>query len=276
MKKIILIPVYNDWKSLNLLIYNIERKIKLYKNLEILILDDASTIKPFIRERKNSKIKTIKILSFKKNVGSQKAISIGLDYLKKKEKNFIVAIMDGDGEDDPANLDQMFDLAIKNKSFIITSHRKKRKENILIRLGYKIHLVLAMVFTWHWISFGNFSALHSKNLNKINLNETLYAYSSSILKNCKIIKVFSSRKKRYYGISKVNLFQLIEHSLRIISVFYKRVLVSSTVIIYLSFLFDKKFVFIFIILILFNFLILFIIFKYKVNKIDYKNYLKLV
>ena len=47
MKKIIiLIPVFNDWESLNKLINEINENIKDYKNInfECLVVNDASTI----------------------------------------------------------------------------------------------------------------------------------------------------------------------------------------------------------------------------------------
>ena len=46
MKKIIiLIPVYNDWDSLNKLLFQINENINLYKDIkfECLIVNDAST-----------------------------------------------------------------------------------------------------------------------------------------------------------------------------------------------------------------------------------------
>ena len=49
MKKvIILIPVYNDWESLNKLLDDINENIKsfIHINFECLIVNDASTIKP--------------------------------------------------------------------------------------------------------------------------------------------------------------------------------------------------------------------------------------
>ena len=41
MKHIILIPVYNDWESLNLLLTKIDKSLK--KRIRILIINDAST-----------------------------------------------------------------------------------------------------------------------------------------------------------------------------------------------------------------------------------------
>ena len=45
MKNIILIPVYNDWKSVNLLLFQINNYANKVKKLQILIVNDASTQK---------------------------------------------------------------------------------------------------------------------------------------------------------------------------------------------------------------------------------------
>lgn len=280
MKNIILLPVYNDWKSLNLLLKKINLKFTKAKYLEILIINDCSTKQPNIKRKSLKKIKKIKILTLKKRLGSQKAISIGLDYLKKKENKFYLTIMDSDGEDNPDQLNKMFTLAKKHKKFVITSHRKKRNEKVLIQLGYKFHLIISLFFTWNWITFGNFSAFYSKNLDKIKLNQVWFAYSAAILKNLKIKKIYAVREKRYFDNSKVNLIKLIEHSLRIISVFYDRVAFTCLMLIIIYFSNNSNLnqnlniIFIFTIFVI-NTLLIFIKIKNKaLLPINYKKFIK--
>ena len=97
LEHIILIPVYNDWKSLNLLLSEINKELDNKNNVKILIVNDYSTQKVDIKKNNFSKIKEIKILTLNQNLGSQKAIAIGLDYLKNLKKDIYITIMDGDG-----------------------------------------------------------------------------------------------------------------------------------------------------------------------------------
>ena len=226
IKKLILIPVYNDWKSLNKLLNNLDINLKKkHSNIEIYIVDDKSVIKPNFNKKKFSCLKKINILSLSQNVGSQIAIATGLNYLRKIKNNFIITVMDSDGEDDPKVVSKMIDLAIKNPDHVITSNRKKRKESKLIIFLYHLHLLLTFIFTQKWISFGNFTAFHNKNLVNIFSDKSiLYAHSSAILKNCNIIKTFAKRKKRYFDKSKLGLFSLIEHSLRVNAVFFIKII----------------------------------------------------
>ena len=226
LKKIILIPVYNDWKSLNKLLNRLDLILKRkYAKIEILIINDNSSEKIKLPYKKFNCLKVIRVLSLNKNCGSQRAIYIGLNFLKKIKNNFVVTIMDSDGEDDPAQVPKMFKLASANPNYVVTSNRKKRKESKLVILLYRIHLLITFLFTLKWVSFGNFTTFNKKNLYKIlSDRSSILAHSSSVLKNCKIIKLHAKRKKRYFDKSKLSLFSLIEHSLRINAVFQKNVL----------------------------------------------------
>ena len=83
----ILLPLYNDWRSVNLLIKKINKEFFRYKRFaNILILDDSSTQKAFLNINNLKNISSIKILTVNKNLGSQKIISVGLDFIKKKKK----------------------------------------------------------------------------------------------------------------------------------------------------------------------------------------------
>ena len=226
MKHIIVLPVYNDWKSLNKLLSKLDNclfKEKFIVN-EILIINDNSS-KEIILERKK-----IKVIFLNQNLGSQKAIAIGLEYLKKFKENFFITIMDSDGEDDPDQVGKMLKNAIRNPNAVVTSNRKQREEPLIIISLYKLHLLITFLFTWKWISFGNFSTFHNSNLNRLlSNNSSWFAHSSSILKNCKIKRLYSKREKRYFDKSKLGILSLIEHSLRVNAVFSLHIFFASCI-----------------------------------------------
>ena len=232
---LILIPVYNDFKSLNKLLLIINSLIRK-NSTQVLIVDDCSSNKMKLDIKKMKMIKRIEILRLSENIGSQKAIATSLKYLnEKKNRDFnYITIMDGDGEDNPNNISLMLNFAKKNKDSVVVSCRKDRNENFLIKFGYKIHLFLTFIFTIQWMSFGNFSCFHYKNLKKILSNNSIWhAYSAAIKKNTNIFRVYAARSKRFYGKSKVRLQFLINHSFKIIGVFYIRVIFFSIIYIYL-------------------------------------------
>ena len=275
-KHIILVPVYNDWKSLNKLLTHLN---KVFKNTndytnEVLIINDNSTDKIDIKKNNLSSIKKITIITLKKNLGSQRAIAIGLFHLRKKKDSF-VTIMDADGEDDPFQIETMLKEARENKNFIITSNRKKRKESLLIQVLYRIHLIITFIFTFKWISFGNFTTFNSRNISKIlSNNDCWYAYSSSVIRNCKIKRLYAKREKRYFDKSKLNLLTLMEHSLRVNAVFFPKIFFNSILYLFLIYfslsILNLNYIF-FYLIILFNFLLFYIRKKYYIanlNKIN--------
>jgi|SaaInlStandDraft_7_1057024.scaffolds.fasta_scaffold34512_2 polyisoprenyl-phosphate glycosyltransferase len=280
MKHFLLIPVFNDWKSLNKLIIKLNTTLKIDKKIknEILIINDNSSEKINLNLKKLRSISKIKIISLKKNLGSQKAIAIGLSYLKSIKDDFFITVMDGDGEDGPTRVKTMLDVAKKNPNHIVVSNRKKREEAFLIIFLYKLHLIITFLFTFKWISFGNFSTFNKKNLRYLlSNNSSWYAHSSSVLKNCKVKNLYFKREKRYYDKSKLGIFSLMEHSLRVNTVFYKNIFIIT--LIYLTILInliDGNFKYIFLIgCLLFNFLVIFVKIKHWIKNLSkIRSYIK--
>ena len=275
-KNIIIIPIYNDWKSLNKLLFQLNENFRNSKNFEneILIINDHSSEQINIKNNNLSSIKKISIINLNKNLGSQKAIAVGLFYLKDRAKNSFVTIMDGDGEDDPFQVNNMLEEAKKNQEFIITSNRKKRQESLAIQILYKIHLIITFIFSHKWISFGNFTTFSSKNISKIlSNNNSWYAHSSSVLNNCKIKRLYAKREKRYFDKSKVNLLALMEHALRVNAVFFQKIFLNSLLYSFIIFLTIKIFYIKSIIIFL---IIMFNVFLFLIRKKHYiKNLIKL-
>ena len=71
MKKfIILIPVYNDWKSVSKLLKEIDLQIVDWESeVSVLIINDASTEMRSTMDLNFKKIKSVKVLNMKKNQG---------------------------------------------------------------------------------------------------------------------------------------------------------------------------------------------------------------
>ena len=276
----IITPTFNDWRSLNKVLHEVDKKVsKMKGKFSAIVINDASTIKPNLKLKRLKKLKKITIITNKKNLGSQKSISIGLKYLQKIKTKSIITIIDSDGEDDPKKIKELINQAQKNPQSIITANRLKRKENIIYNFFYKIHLLITFILTGKYIDFGNYSSFNSKNLNNLlRSSDAFLAYSAAIAKNAKNIKSnYISKKKRYYDKSKVKILFLIQHSINIISVFRFNVLRLSIlfcIFLILLNLITNSFLIYFII----TFVIIFnIIVNYKhKNKSNLKNYLNFI
>ena len=276
----IVIPTFNDWRSLNKVLQEIDKKVyKIKGKFTVIVINDASTIKPNLKIKHLKKLKKIIVITNKKNLGSQKSIYLGLKYLKKIKKKSIITVMDSDGEDNPKKIKELIALAKKNPYSIVTANRLKRKENIIFNLIYQIHLLITFILTGKYINFGNYSAFNSSNLNRLLHGfDSFLAYSSAIAKNSKSIKShYISKIKRYYGKSKVKISFLFLHSINIISVFKINVLKSSMLLCLLLLLLNLmngNFLIYYVIsfIVFFNILINYI----DINKPNLKNYLDFI
>ena len=233
MKKFkILIPLYNDWKSVSKLLNEIDTQTNNWNaEVSVVIVNDASTEKKSDLYFNYKKIKSVKILNMKENRVHQRCIAAGLMYIFKEEDFDHVIIMDADGEDRPEELNDFYRKSFENPNMTITGNRFKRSEGVAFRFLYEIHKILTFIFTGKFIKFGNFSCLPKNHVEQLIQKSYLWnSYSSSVVRTINDRTSISSiRGHRYVQPSKMNFFSLLFHSLSIISVFREVVIIRSII-----------------------------------------------
>ena len=143
----ILIPVFNDWESLLILLNNIHiLKIDNLAHIKILVIDDCST-EILDKKIEFSSFKDVEIIRNSKNIGHGKSITYGINYLIKKNDFDYLIVMDGDGEDRPEEVKELILKSIEVPSKTITANRIKRSENIFFKLSYILHKTLTFILT---------------------------------------------------------------------------------------------------------------------------------
>ena len=149
MKKFfILIPLYNDWKSVSKLLKEIDSQVSSWKaEVSVILVNDASTEERSGLDANYQKIKSVKILNMKENRVHQRCIAAGLKYICKNEDFDRVIVMDADGEDRPEELNDFFKKSEENPNMTITGNRFKRSEGIFFKILYEVHKVLTLIFT---------------------------------------------------------------------------------------------------------------------------------
>ena len=234
MRYVILIPIYNDRESLKLLIENINHEIRdLNHEISIVVINDASSQQIIDSYPNIENISSLEIINMKLNRGHTRCIASGLKYIfEKKEFDFVIP-MDGDGEDRPEEIKNFIQLSKEAGDKSIIGERVKRSEGLFFQICYQFHKFLTLVFTGHSIKFGNFTCLSKSTIEKmLNEKATWNSFSGSLKKIEKnLISMPSSRGQRYFGPSKMSFFNLLKHSLSIISVFRKTVLIRSALFI---------------------------------------------
>ena len=220
-----LTPVYNDLESFCILLNHIE-KIQLENAnkflFSIIAVNDGSPDE-CLPEIKNSSLQ-ISILNLKINIGHQRAIAVGLQYIHNEVSDYdYVVVMDSDGEDKPEDIIKLIEKGENEKaSKIIFAQRKKRQESLLFKTGYFFYKYLFYFLTGQKISFGNFSLIPKKLLAKVvHQNNIWNHYSGGIIQSrIPYDKILLDRGKRYSGVSKMNFNSLIIHGLSSIAVYF--------------------------------------------------------
>ena len=260
MKKFtILIPIFNDWESLEKLLSEINNNIKNIKETQFncVVIDDCSTIKN-LRIKIPPQINLIKIIHMAKNKGHARCNALGIKYLSKNIDFDYLILMDGDGEDRPEEIKLLVDKVLSEPQKSVVAKRVKRSEGFLFQMFYRIHKYLTLLTTGKLINFGNYSCLTKADIRKLSDKGSLWSsYSGTFKKNIKFYnEVNSIRGMRYFGPSQMSLFKLLIHSFSIIAVFRYRALFSSIVYLalfhYLGFLIKFNFLFFQILIVLFN------------------------
>ena len=243
MKFKIIIPVFNDWQSVYKLLEEINSNVtNLEHEISVIIINDASN---YDRNNENNdfeNISSIKILNMKINQGHTRCIATGLKYIFEKEDFDYVIPMDGDGEDRPQEIKNFISQIKESNNKSIIGVRIKRSENLIFKICYQLHKLITLTFAGKLIRFGNFSCLTKTTVKKmITEKATWNSFSGSLVKIEKdLISIPSTRGIRYFGPSKMSFSNLLKHSLSIISVFRKTVLIRSALFIVLYILLIKS------------------------------------
>tara|TARA_B100001559_G_C16489646_1_gene617840 strand:- start:1232 stop:2104 length:873 start_codon:yes stop_codon:yes gene_type:complete len=245
MKKvIILIPVYNDWESVQKVLNEINSIISEIKKFQFqcIIVNDCSINKrPKINKPKH--LLSLKILNMKKNTGHARCNAVGLRYINLKETFDYVIVMDSDGEDRPVEIKDLINKIFKEPDYSVVAKRVKRSEGIVFQTLYQIHKLITFFFTGKKVNFGNYSCLTKNDVKILSNKASLWSsFSGSVKKHItRLNEINSSRGSRYFGPSKMSLLGLIIHSFSIIAVFKYNVFFRSALIIIILSFFTKSF-----------------------------------
>ena len=245
MSKItILIPIYNDWQSVFKLIKDINSQVStLSDEFSVIIINDASIEnRPEFSPDLNN-LNSIQIINMKENKGHARCIASGLKYIYEKKEFDYVIPMDGDGEDRPEEIKNFIELKDQSEDKSIVGERIKRSESLFFKICYLFHKFLTLAFTGQSIRFGNFTCLSKITVEKmLNEKATWNSFSGSLKKVEKdLLSIPSIRGTRYFGPSKMSFFNLLKHSLSIISVFRKTVLIRSALFVIFYILLIKSY-----------------------------------
>lgn len=163
----LVIPIYNEEELIETLFVRcINALSKVSDNFEIICVDDGSTDKSLNKliECHNKDIR-FKVLILARNFGHQAAYTAGLEYAKGE----YIAMMDGDMQDPPELLKEMYESLVSKSLDIVYGKRTERKEKFPKRLFINaFHLLFKKIIKIDTdVDVGNFSMFNRKALNAL-------------------------------------------------------------------------------------------------------------
>jgi glycosyltransferase involved in cell wall biosynthesis len=224
---VILIPLFNDWDTFAKLAVRLDDiLVGKGQHADILIVDDASVVEPDGRvvQRDFRALRRVEVLSLRRNLGHQRAIAIGLAYIKERmEPGYeAVVVMDGDGEDAPEDVPRLLDrLRAEEGKKIVFAERTRRSESVVFRLFYFLYRQLHLLLTSKKVRVGNFSAIPRRRLESlVAVSELWNHYAAAAFHSRQPYCTIPTRRaKRLGGRSSMGFVSLVTHGLSAISVY---------------------------------------------------------
>lgn len=214
----VVVPVYNEEGN----IANLHKEIKdvcesneyVY---EIIFVNDGSNDKT---DEVCRTLKPLKYICMRKNFGQTAAMDAGI---KEAQYEYIVT-MDGDGQNDPADIPGMIDYLIKNNVDVVSGWRKNRKDTFMKRFISRGANFLRYMMVHDGIHDSGCSLkVYKKECFKgVNLYGEQHRFIPAILKikGFSIGEVVVNHRPRTSGYTKYNWKRTIKGFLDMISVWF--------------------------------------------------------
>ncbi len=217
MHIVVLIPILNDWVSVTEVITGLDAAFAASPDsLSVLMVDDGSTSPPPAQLGPYQKLRDVVVLKLKKNVGHQRALAVGLCHIAEKIKCDAVLIMDGDGQDIPADAARLVErMKLLPEPTAVFAERARRSESLAFRFCYGVYQLLHLSLTGLGIHVGNFSVLPAVYLDRLAIEPMLWNhYAASVMRaRVPVDRVPTSRGARIQGESRLNFVALVVHGL---------------------------------------------------------------
>jgi glycosyltransferase involved in cell wall biosynthesis len=192
--------------------------------VEVIVVDDGST-QPVeaagLEVGGLVNLDKISVIELKRNLGHQRAVTLGLAFAAAERDCDAVVVMDADGEDQPADVVRLAQKCREeNFSKMVFAKRSKRSEGLVFRVFYSLYRTFYNLLTGRTIRIGNFSIVPRSILKRlVVVSEVWNHYAAGALKaRVPYIEIDTTRGRRLHGKPRMNFVSLVTHGLSAISV----------------------------------------------------------
>ena len=223
---VVIMPVYEDREASSRLMKNLQQEYG--DAVTVVAVDDGSVRHPVDASMLDEAgIKGV-VIKLRRNVGHQRAIAIGLNYVADHMPDCpCTIVMDSDGEDTPESIRELVVPLQSPDVDVVVAERKSRIETWRFKVFYVVYKALFQLLSGRKISFGNFMALKPFAIKRVAAMQELWMHIAACVLTSKLrLKTTPiDRGPRYAGKSKMNFVGLALHGFRALMVFAEDVLV---------------------------------------------------
>lgn len=136
----VIVPVMNEEDNLESLLAEIDAASKTTPISEIIYVDDGSTDNSFaLLQSLRDRYAALRVIRHDRRAGQSAALWTGI----KAAGNTLIATLDGDGQNDPADIALVYKayqdaLPIHGEKVMVAGQRKKRQDSLVKRLSSRI------------------------------------------------------------------------------------------------------------------------------------------
>ena len=228
---VILIPVFDDWASLALLLPQIDDSLAGdSRAASVIVVDDCSVQPPrsLAGARPFRAIESIDVLSLTRNIGHQRALAIGLSYIAMRRPCRAVIVMDADGEDLPSDIPRLLAaFEADGASRIVFAQRTRRSEGFVFTIFYRLYRLGHHLMTGIRVEIGNFSVVPYASLKKLAVVSEMWNHYAAAVVHARFptTLVPTVRGTRLAGRSRMDFVSLVGHGLSAMLVFSDKIAV---------------------------------------------------
>jgi hypothetical protein len=227
---VVITPVFEDADAATQLYADIADV--LGPQARIVAVDDGSVKRPLPPSAIASAGLEGAIVRLRRNVGHQRAIAVGINYVADRLPDATVVVMDSDGEDVPATIPLLLEELGRPDVDLVVARRQQRRESLAFQAFYHVYRAIFWLLSGRRIRFGNFMAFKPAGLKRLAaMPETwIHVASSVLMSRLRIAFRPIDRGQRYAGQSKMNFSSLVLHGVRALMVFAEDVLVRVCIV----------------------------------------------
>jgi glycosyltransferase involved in cell wall biosynthesis len=214
----VVIPVHNEQDSIKQLheeiLINLHEK---FDKFEVIYVNDGSTDETGIVL---SQLRNARVITLKQNRGQTKAMQIGI----KVSKYEAIAFLDGDGQNDPADIYGLYLRLISSEIDAVCGWRKERQDKFSKKFLSRGAAVIKNILIPDGIhdSGCTLKVMNSDAAKSLNLRGELHRFIPSLLvmQGYKVEEMIVNHRPRKFGVTKYNWKRVIKGYLDMLSLWF--------------------------------------------------------